>query len=238
LLGDAVVTGVSVGMLSIIVPSATTGQVWREWLTAVGTVGATAAAVYVGVLRVWRRAPKLSLEPSEDDAPSDRRIVGRPDGRLAFVRARVVASGHRHAAESVEVMILDSREIRARPGARPESSLRLEGTLLKWGNVLSTQLTIPPGIHRYIDLVRIRHSAVKEGGAPAEVVVLNPLGDHRERIMSAEFELVLALTAHNMDARLYRVTVSYDGEWGDNVWDHLKVDGPFPLKRREYRGRA
>jgi hypothetical protein len=219
-------------------PLATTGQVWREWLTAVGTVGATVAAIYVGVFRVWLRSPKLSLEPSDYDAPSDRRIVGRPDGLLAFVRARVVASAHRQAAEDVEVMILDSKEIRARPGAKPESSLRLEGTLLKWGNVQSTRLTIPPGIHRYVDLLRIRHNAAKEGDAPAEVVVLNPLGDHRERIRSAEFELVLALTARNMDARLYRVVVSYDGEWGDNIWDHLKVDGPFPLKSSEYRGKA
>jgi hypothetical protein len=135
-------------------------------------------------------------------------------------------------------MILDSKEVRARTGAKPDSSLRLEGMLLKWGNVDSTRLTIAPGIHRYIDLVRVRHDVAEEGRAPAEVVILNPIGDDRERIMSAEFELVLALTARNMNARLYRVVVSYDGEWGDNIWDHLKVDGPFPLKRREYRGRA
>ena len=116
----------------IVHSSVTSGQVWREWLTVAGTVGATAAAVYVGVLRGWLRAPKLSLEPS-DDVPSDRRIVGSPEDPLAFVRSRVVASPRRQAAEDVEVMILDSKEIKARQGANHEPSLRLEGMLLKWG---------------------------------------------------------------------------------------------------------
>jgi hypothetical protein len=36
----------------------------REWLIAAGTIGATMAAVYVGVIRERLRLPKLSLEYS------------------------------------------------------------------------------------------------------------------------------------------------------------------------------
>jgi hypothetical protein len=38
------------------------------------------------------------------------------------------------------------------------------------------------------------------------------------------------VAAHNADARRYRVVVSYDGEWGDNIWEHLKVEAPHRMR--------
>ena len=57
--------------------------------------------------------------------------------------------------------------------------------------------------------------------------------DERHKLKSGKFESELAVTTRNADARRYRVVVSFDGSWGDSIWDHLKVDAPELLKRRD-----
>jgi len=69
------------------------GQIVREWLTAIGTVLAVFAAVYVGVIRDRLRRPSLTL--AFDPETSDRVVVevgayGPPD--VAYVRLRVLPS--------------------------------------------------------------------------------------------------------------------------------------------------
>ena len=111
-----------------------TEQTIRDWLIAAGTVGATMAAVYIGVIRERLRLPKLSLEysPHTEDAV----VVGTVGGsESAFVRLRVVAARNKKAAEDVEVMILDAAETLSRPGWRNASKpFALGGQLLKWSN--------------------------------------------------------------------------------------------------------
>jgi len=53
--------------------------------------------------------------------------------------------------------------------------------------------------------------------------------DRRHVVDSASFEIELAVTARNSDARRYRVVVHYDGGWGDDIWRHLSVQAPQRL---------
>jgi hypothetical protein len=62
--------------------------------------------------------------------------------------------------------------------------------------------------------------------APAEIIVAVVPVDNRNQVTSGSFEVDLAVTARNADARRYRVVVNYDGGWGDDVWEHLRVQGP------------
>lgn len=68
--------------------------------------------------------------------------------------------------------------------------------------------------------------------APAQIAVSPspPPTDNRHLVESAKFLLELAVTARNADACRYRVIVSYNGVWGDRVWDHLIVDQPEVVK--------
>ncbi len=213
-------------------PESTADSV-REWFIAVGTVGATIVALYVAVFRERWRRPKLSLEyggPTSSDAV----IVGpNPDylpQPVAYVRLRVVAARRRRAAEDVEVMILSARELAPRQTfpARAEPSIQIDGQLLRWSNSTPTviRLTIPPGTHRHLDLVRVDKSLAAAGEAPAQIEVAAIPVDGRHRIKSGRFELELAVAARNADARRYVVVVSYDGGWGDDVWQHLSVQVP------------
>jgi hypothetical protein len=113
------------------VTAESSGQSVREWFIAVGTVGATMVALYVAVFRERWRRPKLSLEyggRASSDAviiPSAE-VIGHPNAQdLAYVRLRVIAAKRRAAAEDVEVMILDEREVA--PPRRVSAPARLHG---------------------------------------------------------------------------------------------------------------
>jgi hypothetical protein len=174
--GPARLTPVVRQVIELKQASESSGQILRESLIAVGTIGATAIAVYVGVIRDWRRRPKLSLEyggPEVNDAV----VVGvgqdPEDLDAAYVRLRVVAAKHRSAAEGAEVMIVSARELKPRQGRTPRTGgIALEGQLRTWSNTEQTitGLVIPPGIARHVDLTE------PGGGA-----VLGRVGSREER---------------------------------------------------------
>jgi hypothetical protein len=124
-------------------------MVLREWLIAVGTVGATVVALYLGVVRDQWRRPNLSLEyggPTTGDAVVVRARPPHLHTDVAYVRLRVVPAKRRAAAEDVEVMILGAREIEPRQGYPPSADdITIDGQLRVWSNAATTRLMIPPG---------------------------------------------------------------------------------------------
>ncbi len=212
--------------------SESTAQAVREWLVAFGTVGATFVAVYVGVLREWRRRPRLALTyggPAARDAVVATVAPSMTDA--AFVRLRVTAARHKTAAEDVEVMVLRAEEIEPRTRSqRHTNGIAIDGLLLGWSNTLATRLYIPPGTYRHLDLLWVDGPSRGSKAAAVEVAVDPKPVDQRHVVDSASFELELAVTARNADALRYRVVVNYDGEWGDDIWQHLSVEAPRRLK--------
>lgn len=150
----------------------TTGPILREWLIAAGTLSAAGVAVYVGVVREWRRRPKLSLDytgtTGGDAVVVDaNRHLSPPE--VAYVRLRVVANAGRRAAEGVEVMVVSARETAPRKGYPPRSppGFSIEGQLLACSNSppMTTSQTVPPGSHRLVDLLRVEKVDAAEGAA-------------------------------------------------------------------------
>lgn len=186
--------------------------------------------MYVGVLRERWRRPKLSLEyggPSNGDAVETRAADGWTG---AYVRLRVRAAKRRYAAEDVEVMVLGARELEPRANELPApGGIAIEGQLLGWSNTKSTRMTIPSDTHRHLDLLHIVKAETASGAAPAWIAV-RPEYDTRHATRSGRFELELAVSARNANARRYRVVVHYDGGWGDDPWHHLAVDAPTSLR--------
>jgi hypothetical protein len=124
----------------------------------------------------------------------------------------------RHAAEDVEVLIVTLEQTNRVP---PEAGLRVNFGPLGWTHIEPTHLTIGPGVTRTVDLGYI--------ASPANIFRLGvkpePLSDSH-LLQQGTWEIVLAVGARNTDARHYKLTLWFDGTWGnggEDVWNHLKI---------------
>src|SRR5947209_3345025 len=219
----------------------TTQQAISEWFTAIGTFGAAAIAVYVGVIREYLRRPALSVEyggPDSGDAVVVLANLNTLPPDVAYVRVRVVCGTGRSTAEDVEATVIRVRELHPRPGVPPrDADAAIGGQLLVWSNTSppTTRANVPAGVHRYLDLLRVIRSeaATNLGAAIARVEVYPTPSDNRHCIPSGSFDVDIAISARNADAAYYRIRVDYDGNWGDEIdgiWQHLNVGQPRRIK--------
>jgi hypothetical protein len=227
----------------------TGGQILREWLIAVGTIGAALAALYIGVWRDRWRRPQLSLKYvplSVDPLSTDQVVVDDPPHKntSAYVRLRVLAKQDRTAAEGVEVMVTGARALVARPADPPitePKAIAIDGMSLQWSYASGyvsdpvTPRTIPSGAYRHVDLLEVRSLVEYEVRPPlSAIVAVRPFpGGERSMVTAGEFEVDLAVTASNAPPKRYRVTVSFNGDWdvatrGD-IWTHLTVSQPVEI---------
>lgn len=215
----------------------------REWLIAAGTVGATGAAVWIGVLQPRRRRPALSLHFDPTD-PRDAQVAGivfiqpgQPGSefntRGAFARLRVANAAGRETADDVEVLVEAVRL--TDPGSQPTFEAESLGDLpLPASNSepTTTRLSIPPGIERHFDLAHVRKREVAEGDRDVILEVFPRPADLRWRVDADRFEVDVVVAASNADARRYTVGVEFDGRWPEDeaeAFAHFRVGPP---KRR------
>jgi len=224
-----------------------------DWVSAVGTAAgalasaaAAVAAVYVGVLRVHRRRPQLRVsEALPRHVAGGRRLNKEQVEEIAWVRLSLSAEPNKDTAEDVEVMILRTREVEARDGHPPsQHDPGLEGMMLHWSSTPdTTRAHIPAGGERFVDLAKVpRKLCAPEGAGMLAIRVAEQPKDDRHYLDWGVTEIDLAVTARNMDARRYRVTIGYDGRWGPNkadIWDHLMLQSVKPISdRKRPRSRA
>lgn len=218
---------------------------WLDYAAALGTIGAVAVALYVGVVREWRRRPRLSLHFSElypsDQIVAGVDVAGGATTSGAYMRLRVRNGPGKHAAEDVEVIVLEVRPLPEKErGGRPSfrRALALGDQNLVWSGSLptATRFTIPPGLERHVDFV---HVIRLTGSLPLRLSVHPEPVDRRNLIHHrGPLEVRLAVAARNADAHRYSVTVSFDGEWRDSIWEHLKIHSLRKLPDQSWRDRA
>jgi hypothetical protein len=215
-------------------------------LTAVGTFGVAAAAVYFGGIRDRVRRPSLSLQFNPDD-PFDRQLAGArqyvpwrggligvgPVNDQAWLRLRVRDKPRRIAAEDVQVRVTDVRELEPRPDAPPATLRRPGGLPLVWANTggLTTGF-VPPGSEQPIDFAYVDKSAADSGAAPMVLVVNPPPADDRHMLISLRVAVGLTVTARNADPRHYQLVAFFDGDRGEDPWDHLAIESLSPVRAR------
>jgi hypothetical protein len=207
-----------------------------EWVTGVGTAaGALAAAfaawvaLYVGMIQVRRRRPKLTMHfPVLGRELVD--VGNMTTGESAWIRLLITNSPGHETAEDVEVLIEDLREIAPRKGAVPWTSApALAGTALRWsmkeeGASDEDRAHIATGGQRLLDLASVhRRRNPFKSIRPLELLTAWRPSDHRQHLLSAEVELDLVVTARNTNASRYLVRISFDGTWGSDIWQHLRV---------------
>lgn len=240
--------------LRIVVESGTKWwEVVLSVLTALGTVGAVIAALYIGVFRDYIRRPKLSLtyDPTTTDLVIvDTNLPFTDLPQVAYARLKVIVIGGRNPAEDVQAIVLGADELEQHEGSPARTdALAVDGQLLTWSETDElTTLTIPPTVWRHIDLLSIRREQQILWAGTARHFDRRPLiievspkpTDFRFFVLSRTSQLDLVITARNADPQTYRVTVTYDGDWGDDREDvraHLTIAvAHLPRARRTALG--
>jgi hypothetical protein len=190
-----------------------------EWIGAVGTALAVILALWLQWLRVWLRRPALVLE---FDGKRDRADIRHADGYAShWVRPRVRNRPGRDSADDVEVMLARVRLLDEAPGSRSERPEELlEGLALKWSELTSTKVSMPPGTARRIDFVHVDNTRVEKSPdgveehlerAPIRFDVCPLPAAKYHRAFGQAYEVTLALTARDTDAVYYMTHLSYDG---------------------------
>jgi hypothetical protein len=190
-----------------------------EWIGAVGTALAVILALWLQWLRVWLRRPALVLE---FDGKRDRADIRHADGYAShWVRPRVRNRPGRDSADDVEVMLARVRLLDEAAGSRSERPEELlEGLALKWSELTSTKVSMPPGTARRIDFVHVDNTRVERSAdgaeerlerAPIRFDVCPLPAAKYHRAFGQAYEVTLALTARDTDAVYYVTHVSYDG---------------------------
>jgi hypothetical protein len=207
-----------------------------DWITALGTLGAVGAALYVGVLRDQLRRPSLSLafQPGSSDAiitsATETRMVGDQVDEFvgydeAYLRLRVLNKRKRLAAEDAEVTITGVREIAPEP-SHGGGNLRIDGQSLAFSNSVpkTTRMTVAPGGERHVDLA---HASLAEHRVDrAEIAVWPGPPDMLQRsIVRGSIELELTVTARNADAVRYLLELHFGGVPADRatIWETFRI---------------
>jgi len=202
------------------------GSDTAEWLTAIGTIGATLVALAFGVgLRERLSRPKVGLRFSADNI-SDQLLTSTVLGvRSAWVRLRVANDG-RTAAERVRVSVLgaERRSDETWEQAAPE----VVGATLRWSNRPNEPtLDIPPRSERPLDLFSILGELANQGELPMELAI-GPVvpANNAHRLAPGGWRLLLEVSADNTPPVTAYMSFRFDGYWTDNVWQTIAVAGP------------
>lgn len=209
-------------------------QAVREWLIALGTLGATLVALYIGVLRDRLRRPvlEISFEPtdSRDLQVVGMRIEGHPKGgtRAAYARLRVTNRVRKNMAEEVQVLVERVRLVRLGRNPTPDSENIGEMPLAVSGSwPTETHLNLAPGVGRHFDCVHVRKDQSERGDRYVNLDVVPRPADLRDKIRADRIELDIVVTARNADAQFYTVGIEFDGRWPEDeqrIREHLQVE--------------
>jgi hypothetical protein len=219
---------------------ASTSEV-REWLVAVGTVGAVIVALALAFYTGWRenrRRPVLALSYDQDSdlvMETVRTVYAQTLGSLsrpaAYLRFGVSNKLGRLAAQDVQILLADIVPLEYGPGVpdlpRP---INISYPALTWTHSLDdpTRITLAPGLKRYIDVAR-----VEEGEDSRLELLIHPApADERHRLPAGTYRLVFAVAPSNADASFFETIIRFDGRWAEDINRHVVVAPPRPSKRR------
>jgi len=200
-------------------------------LTAIGTVGAVIVALAIAVgggafrgIRGWKRRPlpRLTFDPHADIRRETVTVRGKAQMVPSpWVRLGVYNPPDRRAAEDVEVLVAAIRAIS--PPAGVEDEWIGEGWTsrnygpLGWTHVSPPSLRIGPGASRTVDLgclISRHHDGASGGGIERFMLGLpvRPLS-MVDQLHPGSYDITLAITGSNFNARYFRIPFEFDGEW-------------------------
>jgi hypothetical protein len=130
--------------------SGNTAELVASYMEAVGTVAAVLLALFLQVVLVRMRRPKVYVTLSTDVTQGDISVDDGHEKTNCWIRCKVWVTRRTNPARNTEVFV--QRIIRP-PHA--VNTREVPGGTLKWSHVESTHVTIPSGTWRRIDLLRL-----------------------------------------------------------------------------------
>ncbi len=211
----------------------------REWLIAVGTVGAVLVALFWEPIRARWKRPKLDLS---FDASSPDAITVNVDYPAAgpskyapshWLRLNVSNRPRRRSAHEVRVLVTSVH--RLGPDGTAVERLPLDTVALIWSNLkkASDVTEIPPGVDRRVDVANLiwaTNQLPRDGatGCEAELQVIPEPSARRNRLAAGRYRLDLALSARDVDARRFSLLLKADGVWQSDaaaIGTHFTLEG-------------
>jgi uncharacterized protein (TIGR02588 family) len=230
----------------LIASTIVTASTASEWVTAVGTVAAAVAAVAIalwGTHRERQGRPVLSLEFDHELRPPDFMAgMWSGDGQYEshWVRLRVENRAGKRSAEDVEVRV---QRLERHDDVQDDGARTIDYVPLGWSSTRATegappvtQVTIPPGFSRHVDLLAIdgevRAPGVAHGKPIVAIQVWPPPTDDRHLLKGGAYTIHLAVAARDTDAAYYRIDVKVPSErlGADEIRNELEVSAPVPEK--------
>jgi hypothetical protein len=216
------------------------GEHVREWGTAIGTLGATLAAVWV---IFGGRRPKLRLTYVQREYPD---VLPVPEHTGLKHKTQVIAYNHltvtntkrlAGAAVDVEVFLKEVEVVEPFPGQKKQR-FGLGDMALKWSNSSpeSTRSSVAPRASRRVDFLRVEDGLDQQGNLPLVVDVRPEPHNQLNHVRGARLRFEVLVTASNADAAQYTVIVDWDGRFApgslddvNELYDHLGIGSPQPL---------
>jgi hypothetical protein len=225
----------------------TTHATVADWMTAVGTVGATIVAIALGLgLRERLLRPRIvaKLRRSTDSslvligAVTFPGIGAAPmEDRVAYLRLYVRNEG-RSSASKVRVALLRIEVWSAERSRWEECKPELEGREFVWSNShpQSTETQLAKKSERPLDILAIPREKPEKGGRPMMLQIGGPPPvSEAHWLIPGAWRLTLELSADGAPTTTTYTAVRYEGGWPqykqppaerERLWDFVRVEGP------------
>jgi hypothetical protein len=148
--------------------SMSTAELVAAYMGAIGTLLAVVLALFLQVILVRIEQPRIYLTLSPDLADEDA-IVNEDSAKITYwVRCKVWVARGKNPARNAEILV----QRITRPAGASNSKVAPGGTL-KWTDLIATQVTIPSGAWRRVDLLRYWWPKVDPDAEPVLSVALS-----------------------------------------------------------------
>lgn len=203
--------------------SRSTAELVAAYISAVGTVSAVLLALFLQLVLVRLKRPKLYITLSIDLADQDISIDNDIDKLNCWIRCKVWAKRRRDPARNTEIFV--QRVTRPRNAT---NSREVPGGTLKWSNLESPYVTIPSGTWRRIEL--LRYWMHKPASNPTLTLGLARTTNRLEPTLrhrlddEGPYQVDFVIAADGVDPSFWRLT-----------FIHQPTDGPMHTWLRELR---
>jgi hypothetical protein len=223
--------------------TATTASFWAgsfpDWATAVGTVGATVAAVVLGLgFKEWWFRPRLTLRLTRDEGTCLVVTSTTSMSVAAYVRCLVGNTG-RSTAKSVRVSLISVETWHPVRLRWERLKWELDGRDLAWSSswasvqplIAATAKDIAPRTERPLDFLSIHRDGGRQGQLPIRLEIPPPVPANAAHVLlPGAWRVRLELSADNAAARTVFVAFRFDGSWltaaDQTMWDVVHVSEP------------
>lgn len=191
----------------------------REWLIAIGTVGAVIVALSLARRAerlAKRRRPRLDLVWSHIFGTTVEAVTyfnhtgAIGSGKATYLRFNVANDHGKDAAEDVELLLW---KVTGHPDGPDGWGQLLDISFpgLAWTHVGSTRLTLGAGVVRTVDVARAYDDPPDAELRDVIELAIEPApADGRHRLKPGTYDLELTLSARNADAQFYWTRIRYD----------------------------